>query len=99
MTVLLPEDQASGNATTASFTVGGGTWNIGWAYQCTPPASGPAFEVFVVPANGTPGSTPAVTGTAASGQSVTPQTSTGSQKLVIEAPSGCRWVVKVTGIA
>jgi hypothetical protein len=96
----LAPDQSSGNGTTADFTVGGGTWNIGWAYQCTPaPASGVAFEIFVVPAGGSPGATPAVSGSAASGQSVTPQTSTGSQQLQIETSAGCRWVVKVTGIA
>jgi len=32
-----------------------------------------------------------------SGQSVTAQTSTGSQELMVRAPSNCIWAVKVTG--
>jgi hypothetical protein len=96
--VLLAPMQSSGNATTAPFTVGGGTWNIGWAFQCTPaPASGPAFAIFVVPSGGSAGATPAVSQSGASGQSVTPQTTAGTQTLQIQAPAGCRWIVKVTG--
>jgi hypothetical protein len=98
LTTLLAPYQSTGNGTSTAFTVGGGTWNIGYDYQCTPaPASGPAFQVFVVAKGGAPGATPAITGTAASGQAVMPQTSTGAQQLVIQSAAGCRWIVKVTG--
>jgi hypothetical protein len=99
VSVLLGPKQSSGAWTSTPFTVSSGQWNIGWAYRCTPaPASGPAFQVFVVPAGGSPGATPAVNETAGAGQSVTPQTSTGSQELMVQAPSTCIWIVKVTGV-
>lgn len=91
---LVPRYQAQGNWTSPSFTITGGTWNIGWAYQCTPPpASGPGFQVTVGPSG-----TTAVTGTNPSGQGVTPVTSTGAQTISVQAPAGCVWVVKVTGV-
>jgi len=97
--VFLPEKQAQGDWTSTLFTVGSGQWDIGWAYQCPQgPGPGPAFEVFVIQAGGSPGSTPAVDETGASGQSVTAQSSTGSQELEVKAPSTCIWAVKVTGI-
>ncbi|MGD0882129.1 MAG: hypothetical protein ABSB09_11235 [Acidimicrobiales bacterium] len=96
--VLVPATQLTGNWTSPSFTIDGGTWNIGWAFACSPvPATTPTFAVFVVPTGGSPGATPAVTSSVASGQSVTPQTSPGSQQIEVQAPAGCRWVVKVTG--
>ncbi|HLX87000.1 MAG TPA: hypothetical protein VKR22_00860 [Acidimicrobiales bacterium] len=92
--VLVPRYQATGNWTSNSFTVTGGTWNIGWAYQCTPPpASGPGFQVSV-----SPGGSTAVTESNASGQGVTPVTSTGAQTISVQAAPGCVWVVKATGI-
>lgn len=98
--VLLPQVQSRGAYTSTPFTVGASGWNIGWAYQCTPaPASGPAFQIFVVPAGGSPGTTPAVNETAASGQSVTTQTLTGSLELDVQAPASCLWAIKVTGVA
>ncbi len=98
--VLLPQKQATGAWTSTPFTVGAGQWNIGWAYRCSPaPASGPAFQIFVVPAGGSPGPTPAVSETSASvGSTVTTQSTIGSQQLEIQAPSSCTWAVKVTGI-
>jgi hypothetical protein len=39
-----------------------------------------------------------VTESGASGQGITPQTSTGPQTISIQVPNGCEWVVKVTGI-
>jgi len=101
-TVLIPATQLTGDWTSPNFTIAGGTWNIGWAFQCTPvPATTPTFAVYVVPAGGTVSgtSTPAVTSSAAQGQSVTPQTSTGSQQVVVQAPTGCRWAIKVTGFS
>jgi len=99
VSVLLGPEQSQGAWTSAPFTITSGQWNIGWAYRCTPaPASGPAFQVFVVPAGGSPGSKPAVSETGASGQSVTSQTSTGSQELMVQAPNSCIWAVKVTGL-
>lgn len=97
--VLIGPYQSKGNWTSPSFTISGGQWNIGWAYQCSPaPTSGSSLEIFVVPAGGSPGSTPAVSENGASGQSVTAQTSAGSQELIVQAPAGCIWAVKVTGI-
>jgi hypothetical protein len=51
----------------------------------------------VVTSGGSPGTTPAVTSSAASGSSVTPQTTPGSQQIVIQTAASCRWAVKVTG--
>jgi hypothetical protein len=96
-TVLVPATQLTGNWTSPPFTIAGGTWNIGWAFQCTPAAPTPTFEVFVAKTGASPGSSPAVTSGVSQGQSVTPQTTLGSQRIVVHAPAGCRWVVKVTG--
>jgi hypothetical protein len=99
-TVLLGPYQSHGAWTSTPFTIGGGQWNIGWAFQCTPaPAAGPAFQIFVLPAGGSPSGAPAVSETGGSGQSITSQTSTGSQELQVEAGANCVWAVKVTGIA
>ena len=96
--VLVPETQQSGNWTSPAFTIAGGTWNIGWAYQCAPaPAAAPAFQIFAVNNGGTPGASPAVTSAAASGNSVTPLTSAGSQQVIVQTSAACRWAVKVTG--
>ena len=97
-TVLVPEVQQTGNWTSPAFTIAGGTWNIGWAFQCTPaPATPPSFEIFAVPSGSAAGSTPAVTSSASSGNSVTPLTSTGSQQIIVQTTAACRWAVKVTG--
>lgn len=99
-TVLIPQTTQAGNWTSAAFTIAGGTWNIGWAFQCTPaPPTSPTFAIFVVNAGGSPGSTPAVSSAAASGQSVTPQSTTGSQQIVVQTAASCRWAVKVTGFS
>lgn len=98
--VLVPATQLTGDWTSPVFTILGGTWNIGFAYACqSASASPPGFQVFVVAANQVPSAsaTPAVSGTAAQGQSVQPETSTGSQQIVVEGAAGCRWAVKVTG--
>jgi hypothetical protein len=100
VTVILGPFQSHGNWTSPSFTIGSGTWNIGWAFQCTPPpAAGPSFQVFVVSTGGSPSGAPVVSGTGGSGQSVTSQTSAGSEQLVVEAGASCVWAVKVTGVA
>ena len=97
-TVLVPETQQTGNWTSPAFTIAGGTWNIGWAFQCAPaPSAPPSFQIFVVDNGAAPGSTPAVTSSAASGQAVTPLTSTGSQQIIVQTSAACRWVTKVTG--
>jgi hypothetical protein len=97
--VLLAPPESNGSWTSTPFTIAGGQWNIGWAFQCAPaPASGPSFEIFVVPAGGTPGAVPAVSEAGGSGQSVTSETSTGSQELEVETGAACVWKVKVTGI-
>lgn len=96
--VLLPATQKQGNWSSPPFTTTAAGWNIGWAFSCTPaPASGPSFQVFVTPSGSAPAGSPAVSGTGASGQSVTAQSSLGAQTLVVEAPATCEWVVKVTG--
>lgn len=96
--VLLTSPQLKGNWTSTSFTTTAAPWNIGWAFACTPaPAAGPSFQVFVVPAGGSPSGTAAVSQTGAQGQSVTPQTTTGAQTLVIQTTPSCTWIVKVTG--
>ena len=97
-TVLIPATQSTGNWTSPAFTIAGGTWNIGWAYQCTPaPAAAPAFQIFAVNSGSAPGASPAVTSAAASGNSITPLTSTGSQQVIVQTSAACRWAVKVTG--
>jgi len=97
-TVLIPQTTQSGNWTSPAFTIAGGTWNVGWAFQCVPaPTGGAAFQIFVVTAGGTPGSTAAVSSSDASGNAITPLTSTGSQQLVVQTTAACRWAVKVTG--
>ncbi len=96
--VLLGPTQSQGNWDSPDFTITNPSWNIGWAFQCTPaPNSGPAFEIYVVPAGGTATGTPAVNETGAAGSSVTAQSSVGQQMLVVQAPANCEWVVKVTG--
>jgi hypothetical protein len=98
LVVLLGPKQSQGVWTSTPFTVKSGQWNIGWAFRCTPStAPGDAFQVFVVPTGGSPGSTPAVSQSGGSGQSVTVQSSTGSQELMVRAPGNCIWAVKVTG--
>ncbi len=97
-TVLVPQVQQAGNWTSPAFTIAGGTWNIGWAFQCTPaPSATPTFEIFVVNNGSAPGSTPAVTSSAASGSAVTPLTSAGSQQVIVQTGAACRWALKVTG--
>ena len=97
-TVLVPQTTMSGNWTSPSFNIAGGTWNIGWAFQCAPaPTGGPSFQIFVVNTGAPPGSAPVVTSTAATGNAITPQTSTGSQQVVVQTTAACRWAVKVTG--
>jgi hypothetical protein len=97
-TVLIPQTTQSGNWTSPAFTIAGGTWNIGWAFQCAPaPSAPPSFEIFVVNNGAAPGSTPTVTSSAASGQAITPETTTGSQQIVIQTSAACRWAAKVTG--
>ncbi|MGO8862357.1 MAG: hypothetical protein ACLQRH_16565 [Acidimicrobiales bacterium] len=96
--VLLESPQQQGNWTSTSFTTTVAPWNIGWAFQCAPaPAAGPSFQVSVTPAGAAPSGTPAISETGASGQSVTTQSSLGAQTLVVQAPAGCTWIVKVTG--
>jgi hypothetical protein len=98
--ILIPATQMKGNWTSSSFTVAGGTWNIGWAFQCSPtPVSGPSLQIFVVAPGANPSGSPAVGETGASGQSVTPQTGAGAHEVVVESPSSCVWAVKVSGIA
>jgi hypothetical protein len=97
-TVLIPQTEQTGNWTSPAFTIAGGTWNIGWAFQCAPaPTGAPSFQIFVTTAGGGPGSTPAITSSAASGQAVTPQTTAGSQQIMVQTTAACRWAVKVTG--
>ena len=96
--VLLGPTQMQGNWTSPAFTITAASWNIGWAYSCTPaPAAGPSFQVSVAPSGSTPSGTPAISETGASGQSVSAQTTTGAQTLVVQAAAGCTWVLKVTG--
>ena len=96
--VLLGPTQLQGNWTSPSFTTTVPNWNIGWAFSCTPaPAAGPSFQVYVVPAGSSPSGTPAISETGPSGQSVSAQTTTGAQTLVVQAPAVCTWAVKVTG--
>jgi hypothetical protein len=97
--VLLGPQQSTGDWTSQSFTVSSSPWNIGWAYRCSGPSSGAAFKVFVFAANSGPGPTPVIDETAASGQSVTSATGTGTEQLAVVAPATCEWIVKVTGVA
>jgi hypothetical protein len=96
--VLLGPSKSSGNWTSPAFTVTNPSWNIGWAFQCTPaPTAGTSFVVYVVPVGGWASGTPALSETGGSGQSVTAQTTVGQQELMVQAPANCVWVVKVTG--
>jgi hypothetical protein len=96
--LLLGPTQSQGNWTSPAFTVTAAGWNIGWAFQCTPaPLSGSSFQVTVVPAGTAPTGSPVITETGAAGQAVAPETTTGSQMLVVQAPANCAWAVKVTG--
>jgi hypothetical protein len=95
---LVPAYQSSGSWTSPAFDIAGSTWYIGWAFSCSPvPAAKPTFAVYVVPSGASPSGTPAVTSSDPQGQAVTPQSSTGSQSIAVQAPPQCRWVVKVTG--
>ena len=79
-TILVPATQQTGNWTSPAFTIAGGQWDIGWAFQCSPtPTSAPGLQIFAVNAGANPAGTPAVTSSAASGQSVTTLSSTGSR--------------------
>ncbi len=96
--VLLTSPQSHGNWTSPAFSITSSSWDIGWAFQCTTaPASGSSFEVFVAPSGGSPSETPAVSESGLTGQSVSSQSTTGQQMLVVEAPANCIWIVKVTG--
>jgi len=96
--VLLTSPQLQGNWTSTPFTITAASWNIGWAFRCAPaPAAGPSFQVFVTKAGSPASGTPAINETGASGQSVSAQSSPGSQTLVVQAPAACTWIVKVTG--
>jgi hypothetical protein len=96
--VLLGPTQLQGNWTSPAFTTTVASWNIGWAFKCSPaPASGASFVVYVTPAGGKPSGTPAISETGPSGQAVTAQTGVGAQTLAVQSPPGCTWVVKVTG--
>jgi len=96
--VLLTSPQLQGNWTSTPFTITAASWNIGWAFRCAPaPAAGPSFQVLVTKAGSPASGTPAISETGASGQSVTAQSSLGSQTLVVQAPASCTWIVKVTG--
>jgi hypothetical protein len=98
VTVLLGPYQSRGDWTSPSFTIAGGQWNIGWAFQCTPaPTAGPSFEVFVLAAGASAGAA-SVSETGGSGQSVTAQTTAGSQHLQVQAAANCVWVIKITGV-
>jgi hypothetical protein len=96
--LLVGPTQSHGNWTSPAFGITTPGWNIGWAFQCTPaPTAGPSFEIFVTPVGTSPSGAPAISETGASAQSVTSETSTGQQVLVVEAPANCEWAVKVTG--
>jgi hypothetical protein len=96
--VLLGPTKMDGNWTSPAFTTTAASWNIGWAFSCSPaPVSGPSFQVSVVPSGSSASGSSAISETGASGQSITPQSTLGAQTLVVQAPTGCMWVVKVTG--
>jgi hypothetical protein len=96
--LLVGPTQSQGNWTSPTFSITTPSWDIGWAFQCTPaPSAGPSFQISVVPVGTAPTGTPAVTETGASGQSVATESSVGQQVLVVEAPANCAWAIKVTG--
>jgi len=96
--ILLGPTQSRGNWTSPAFTTTVASWNIGWAFQCTPaPTGGASFQVTVAPAGSTSPGTTAISESGASGQSVTAESTVGTQILTVQAPSTCVWAVKVTG--
>jgi hypothetical protein len=95
--VVLGPMQSHGNWTSTAFATTAPGWYIGWAFQCTPvPTGGPSFQVFVTPVGGSPSGTPAVNETGGSGSAVATESTVGQQMLVVEAPTTCQWVVKVS---
>jgi hypothetical protein len=98
-TVLIPPLRSKGPGSTPQFSVAGGEWKIGWAYDCQNAPGGTAlFQVFVTPAGGAAPPTPAVDESGRASQGVTTQSTAGAEKLDVKTDPGCVWVVKVTGI-
>jgi hypothetical protein len=95
--LLLGPVQQSGGYTSTPFTTTAAGWNIGWAFQCSSASTTPSFQVFVVPAGAQPTGAAAITESGLSGQAVTVQSAVGAETLVVQAPTDCMWVVKVTG--
>lgn len=95
---VLLDKKGTGPLAATAFTIKGGTWRIGWAYDCTQSGtadgSGP-FQIAVAPASGTAAIAVDEVG-ARSKKGVTTQTVSGP--LTIEVRTACRWAVKVTGI-
>jgi hypothetical protein len=44
--ILLPSEQHAGSWTTSRFTIGVGTWELAWQYQCSETREGPALQVL-----------------------------------------------------
>jgi len=97
--VLMPNINGTGTKTLRVFTAGG-AWKVGWAFNCVLANSAAgSFKVFVVPDGGTVPDSALFEKSGRSGDGITAGTTLGAQHLHIQADEGCRWAVKVTGVA
>jgi len=94
---VLFEKKAAGPLAAIPLSIKGGTWKIGWAYDCTRAGTADGsspFQIVVAPASGAPAVAVDEAGRNKTG--ITPQTVSGP--LTMEVRTACRWAVKVTGI-
>jgi len=94
---VLFDKKAAGPLAATAVSIKGGTWKIGWAYDCTKSGSADGtgtFQVVVAPTSGAGAN--AVNEVGRNKTGVTSQTVAGA--LTLEVRTACRWAVKVTGI-
>jgi len=94
---VLFDKKAAGPLAATPVSIKGGTWKIGWAFDCTRAgtADGSApFQIAVAPASGA--AAIAVDEVGRNKTGITSQTASGP--LTFEVRTACRWAVKVTGV-
>ena len=90
--VVIWDDTSLGAATSPTFAVGKGPWNVGYAFDCSVEGSG-ALTLTLRQPDGSSATAP-ITATGRSGQQVARETSTGRFTIAVSSP--CRWRVRVT---